>query len=100
MRLNLGNFFVKKPLRWMFSQLFGSKIKNWFDSNVSLIIDASLASGILNLDGAVSQFLESDFVDKMLKEFVSQFRLPKSYEVFAEEYIREQIKNKINKALN
>ena len=39
MGLNLGNFFIKKPLRWAFSQAFGSKAKVWFDSNVGGVID-------------------------------------------------------------
>lgn len=100
MKINLGNFLVKKPLRWMFSQLFGSKIKFWFDDNVSPVIDASLSSGLLDLNNALVQFVEGDFVDKMLSDFINKFKVPKSYEIFAKEYIRQEIKNQIEKSFN
>ena len=44
MGLNLGNFFIKKPLRWAFSQAFGSKSKVWFDSNVAGVIDIAVST--------------------------------------------------------
>ena len=68
MGLNLGNFFIKKPLRWAFSQVFGSKAKFWFDSNVSGVIDIAMATGIFNYETAVEKFLDGNFVDGLLKQ--------------------------------
>lgn len=97
--INLGNFFIKKPLRWAFSQAFGSKMKVWFDDNVSGVIDAALASGIFTPETAVLKFIEGNFVDGLFKQAVSSLGIPKQYQGFAKEYIEQEIKKQIENKL-
>lgn len=99
MGLNLGNFFIKKPLRWAFSQAFGSKTKNWFDSNVGPAIDVAISTGFFTYDIAITKFLEGDFVDNLLKQAVSTVNIPKNYEGVAKDYIKSEIEKIIKEKL-
>lgn len=100
MGINLGNFFIKKPLRWAFSQAFGSKAKVWFDSNVSGVIDIAMASGIFNYETAVSKFLDGNFVDGLLKQASSNLGIPKKYEGVARDFIKSEIEKQIKAQFN
>lgn len=93
--LNLGNFFIKKPLRWAFSQAFGSKMKVWFDENVSVVIDAALLSGYFDPTTAILKFTDGDYVDKLLHQVVGDLNIPKQYQGFAKDYVKDKIKEQI-----
>ena len=100
MGLNLGNFFIKKPLRWAFSQVFGSKAKSWFDSNVSGVIDIAVATGIFNYETAVEKFLDGNFVDGLLKQASTSVGIPKKYEGVAKDFIKSEIEKQIKAKFN
>jgi hypothetical protein len=99
MGFSLGDALVKKPLRWMFSQLFGSKTKKYFDENIAPVIDAATMSGTLSANGAIDLFLGSDFIDKILKQSTSAIGIDKKYEGVARDFLKKeiekQLKNKI-----
>ena len=97
--INLGNLLIKKPLRWAFSQAFGSKMKVWFDDNVSGVIDAALVSGIFTPETAILKFVDGKFVDGLFKQAVSNLGIPKQYQSFAKEYIEQEIKKQIENKL-
>ena len=100
MGFNLGNFFIKKPLRWAFSQAFGSKAKVWFDSNVAGVIDIAMSTGIFNYDSAVEKFLEGNFVYGLLKQASTSLGIPKKYEGVAKDYIKSEIEKQIKAQFN
>ena len=75
--LNLGNFLIKKPLRWAFSQAFGSKMKVWFDDNVSIVIDAALMSGLLDPTAAILKYTDNEFIDKILGQAIGDLNTQK-----------------------
>ena len=100
MGFNLGNFFIKKPLRWAFSQAFGSKAKVWFDSNVAGVIDIAMSTGIFNYDSAVEKFLEGNFVDGLLKQASTNLGIPKKFEGVAKDYIKSEIEKQIKAQFN
>ena len=94
-RINLGDALVKKPLRWMFSQLFGSKTKNYFDENIAPVIDAATISGTLTTEGALDLFLNSDFIDRILKQATSSIGIDKKYEAVARDFIKKEIEKQL-----
>jgi hypothetical protein len=100
MGLNLGNFFIKKPLRWAFSQAFGSKSKVWFDSNVAGVIDIAMSTGIFSYEAAVEKFLEGNFVDGLLKQATTNLGIPKKFEGVARDYIKSEIEKQIKAQFN
>jgi hypothetical protein len=100
MGLNLGNFFIKKPLRWAFSQAFGSKAKVWFDSNVGGVIDIAMATGIFNYETAIEKFLDGNFIDGLLKQATASLGIPKKYEGVAKDYIKSEIEKQIKAQFN
>lgn len=91
MRLNLGNFLIKKPLRWAFSQAFGSKTKTWFDGNVGPAIDLALSTGIFSYEIAIAKFLDNEFVDNLLKQVTTNVGIPKNYEGVAKDFLKSEI---------
>ena len=93
--LNLGNFLIKKPLRWAFSQAFGSKMKVWFDENVSIVIDAALLSGVFDPTTAILKFTDGEFIDKILGQAIGDLNIPKKYQGFAKDYVKDKIKEQI-----
>ena len=99
MRLDLGNFFIKKPLRWAFSQAFGKKTTVWFDKNVSPAIDLAISTGFFSYEIAALKFLDSDFIDNLLKDAVSNVEIPKKYESIAKDYIKEEIQKILKEKL-
>jgi hypothetical protein len=98
-RINLGDALVKKPIRWMFSQLFGSKTKKYFDENIAPIIDAATVSGTLTTDAAFDLFLGSDFIDKILKQATTTIGIDKKYEGIARDFIKKEIENQLKKKI-
>jgi hypothetical protein len=94
-RINLGDALVKKPLRWMFSQLFGSKTKKYFDENIAPVIDAATVSGTLTANGAINLFLGSDFIDKILKQATSAIGIDKKYEGIARDFLMKEIEKQL-----
>lgn len=95
MGLNLGNFLIKKPLRWAFSQAFGSKMKVWFDDNVAIVIDAALSSGIFDPATAIIEFVDGNFADNIISKATEELNIPRQYQGFAREYIKNRIKEKV-----
>jgi hypothetical protein len=95
--LNLGNFLFKKPLRWAFSQAFGSKMKDWFDNNIAVAIDLAIASGVFNPASAAIKFIEGDYIDSIFKQAVSELNIPKNYQGLAKDYIKDKVKEQIKK---
>jgi hypothetical protein len=96
--LNLGNFLIKKPLRWAFSQAFGSKMKDWFDNNLSVVLDAALLSGVFDPTSAIIKFVDNkDFINKALNEVIGELNIPKQYESVAKDYLKDKIKDQIKK---
>ena len=93
--LNLGNFLIKKPLRWAFSQAFGSKMKVWFDDNISVVIDAALLSGLLDPATAILKFTDKEFIDKILGQAIGDLEIPKKYQGLAKDYVKDKIKEQI-----
>jgi hypothetical protein len=100
MGLNLGNFLIKKPLRWAFSQAFGSKIKPWFDENVAIAIDVAIGSGFYNPATAILKFVDGDFTNNLVAKVIQDLSIPKKYESIAKEYIKDEIKKKIEKGFS
>lgn len=79
----------------MFSQLFGSKTKKYFDENIAPIIDAATISGTLTTDAAFDLFLGSDFIDKILKQATTTIGIDKKYEGIARDFIKKEIENQL-----
>jgi len=98
--LNLGNFLIKKPLRWAFSQAFGSKMKVWFDDNVSVIIDAALMSGMFDPTSAILKFTDNEFIEKLLGQVVGDLNIPKQYQGLAKDYVKDKIKEQIKNSFD
>ena len=99
-RINLGNFFIKKPLRWAFSQAFGSKMKTWFDDNASPAIDIAISSGFFNPATAVLKFVDGDFANNLVVKVIEELQIPKQYESIAKDYIKDEIKKQIDKGFS
>jgi hypothetical protein len=98
MGLNLGNFFIKKPLRWAFSQAFGSKMKDWFDNNLAVVLDAALLSGVFDPTSAIVKFVDNtDFINKTMNDVIKELKIPKQYQPIATDYIKDRIKDQIKK---
>ena len=95
--LNLGNFFIKKPLRWAFSQAFGSKMKDWFDNNVSMVIDAAILSGVFDPTSAVLKFVDGSFLENTMADVIKELNIPKQYQGLAKDYLKDKIKEQIEK---
>jgi hypothetical protein len=96
-RLNLGNFLIKKPLRWAFSQAFGSKMKNWFDDNASPVIDIAISSGVFDPASAVLKFVDGDFANNLVVKVIDELQIPKQYHSIAKDYVKDEIKKQIEK---
>ena len=100
-RINLGDALLKKPLRWMFSQLFGSKTKKYFDENMGSVdfynhVEyAATVSGTLSANGAINLFLGSDFIDKILKQATSAIGIDKKYEGIARDFLMKEIEKQL-----
>lgn len=99
MKIDLGNFFIKKPLRWAFSQAFGSKTKSWFDDNIAPAIDLAVSTGFFSYEIAVMKFLNDDFLDNMLKQAVPNLQIPKNYEGVARDFVKSEIEKFLKEKL-
>jgi hypothetical protein len=100
MGINIGNFIIKKPLRWAFSQAFGSKMKVWFDENVSVAIDVAIGSGFYNPASAILKFVDGDFANNLVTKVIEELNIPKQYQGVAKDYIKDEIKKQIDKGFS
>lgn len=99
-RIDLGKFLFKKPLRWAFSQTFGSKTKTWFDQNIDPLIDIALMNNLLSFEMAKEQIIDSNFVDSVMEKMLNEVDIPKQYHGFAKDFIKDELRKQLDTRFN